>query len=139
MNAVLGRIHPVLVVLVALLVGLGGCAGPVEVTRTFTPTAASRVDADKLRPVAVIREDVSFPVPAGSRVEADQIVRRDGQRLALQPTDAVVMRGMLAPDETIPEAAAWSRRGGPVRSPPVSSCWGCRTCPPPTSARRRRA
>jgi hypothetical protein len=91
-----------LVVLAGLLAGLGGCAGPVEVTRTFTPTAASRVDAAKLRPVAVIREDVSFAVPAGSRVEADQIVRRDGQTLALQPTDAVVMRGLLAPDESIP-------------------------------------
>jgi hypothetical protein len=101
-------------VLAALLVGLAGCAGPVEVTRTFTPTAASRVDADTLHPVAIVREGVSFPVPAGSRVEADQIVRRDGKTLALQSTDGVVMHGIVAPDESIPGGGRVesSRRSG---------------------------
>lgn len=96
-----------------LLVGLAGCAGPVAVTRTFTPTAASRVDADKMQPVAVVREGVSFAVPAGSRVEADQIVRLDGRVLPLQSTDGVVMHGIIAPDHTVPG-------GGRV----VSSRWG---------------
>ena len=101
-------------VMAVLLAGLGGCGGSVEVTRTFTPTAASRVDADQLRPVAIVREGVSFPVPAGSRVEADRIVRRDGETLALQPTDGVVMRGVVAPDQSIPGGGRVesSRRGG---------------------------
>lgn len=89
-------------VLTALLPWVSGCAGPVEVTRTFTPTAASRVDGEKLKPVALIREGARFPVPAGSRVEADQIVRRDGVTIPLYRGDGVVMHGYVAPDQSVP-------------------------------------
>ena len=76
--------------------------GPVEVTRSFTPTAASRVDADKLRAMAVVRDGERVPVPAGSRVDADQIVAPDGRVMALRKTDAVVMTGRIEPDHAIP-------------------------------------
>jgi hypothetical protein len=89
-------------VLAAIVPVLVACAGPVEVTRTFTPTAASRVDGDKLKAVAVVRDGERIPVPAGSRVDADQIVARDGRTMALRRTDAVVMHGLIAPDESIP-------------------------------------
>jgi hypothetical protein len=90
------------VVLAAMFPWLVGCAGPVEVTRTFTPTAASRVDADKLKPVAVVRDGERIPLPRGARVEADQIVRRDGRVIPLVRTDGVVMHGFVAPDESVP-------------------------------------
>ncbi|HEY3820854.1 MAG TPA: hypothetical protein VGL81_27005 [Polyangiaceae bacterium] len=91
--------------LIAALVCAGtGCAGSVEVTRTFTPTAASRIDADKLQPVAILREGVRTPLPRGARVEADRMVLAGPRKLsaALRPTDGIVMQGRLAPGEPIP-------------------------------------
>ena len=81
-----------------------GCAGSVEVTRTFTPTAASRVDTDKLQPVAIVREGVRTPVPAGATVEADRMVLAGPRKrsTALRRTDGIEMRGMLASGESIP-------------------------------------
>jgi len=99
-NRCLGTV--LMTVVMTLLPWVGGCAGPVEVTRTFTPTAASRVDGDKLKATAVVRDGARIPVPQGSRVEADRIVARDGRTMALHGSDGVVMHGFIAPDEVIP-------------------------------------
>ena len=49
-----------------------GCAGAVDVTRTFTPKAASRVTTDVMRPVAIVRGEERIALPPGSRVEVDR-------------------------------------------------------------------
>ncbi|HEY8041150.1 MAG TPA: hypothetical protein VIF15_15190 [Polyangiaceae bacterium] len=79
-----------------------GCAGSVEVTRTFTPTAASRVQGEKLQPTAILRDDERIPLPPGSRVEADQVVTPRGHVVELRRTDGVEMHGKIAPGDSIP-------------------------------------
>jgi hypothetical protein len=107
---------PRLALATSLLVALAGCAGSVEVTRTFTPTAASRVDTDKLQPVAIVREGVRTPVAPGARVEADRMVLAGPRKLsaALRSTDGIEMSGHLVPGESIPGGGRVesSRSGG---------------------------
>ena len=110
------RLFPRLALAAAMLSGLVGCAGSVEVTRTFTPTAASRVDADKLQPVAILREGVRTELPPGAQVEADRVVLAGPRRLSaqLRPSDGIEMHGNLAPGESIPGGGRVesSRSGG---------------------------
>jgi hypothetical protein len=99
--------HPsrlALVALAALLLSeIVGCAGTVEVTRTFTPTAASRIDGEKLRPVAIVRDGERLTVPPGTGVEADRLVGPGGRgSFPLRSSDAVEMRGYLGPGDSIP-------------------------------------
>jgi hypothetical protein len=87
----------------ALVFGLTGCAGEVGVTRTLTPTAASRVDGAKLQPVAIVRDGERLNVPPGTRVEADRLVGPAGRgSFALRSTDEVEMHGRFGPGESIP-------------------------------------
>jgi hypothetical protein len=69
-----GKTAVLVVLATAGLFGTSGCAGSIEVTRTFAPTAASRVSSDKLEAVAVVRGETRIPIPRGSRVEADRVV-----------------------------------------------------------------
>jgi hypothetical protein len=101
------KLLPRLTLAAAMVLSLAsgtGCAGSVEVTRTFTPTAASRVDTDKLQPVAILREGVRTPLPPGATVEADRVVLAGRRHLSaeLRSTDAIEMHGQLAPGESIP-------------------------------------
>ncbi len=88
-----------------------GCAGAVDVTRTFTPKAASRVSRDALQPVAILRGEERIPLPAGTRVEADRVlvpsrtvrgVGKPAQAFELQPSDGIEMHGKLEPGSAIP-------------------------------------
>jgi hypothetical protein len=99
--------------LVAALLGLGstGCAGAVDVTRTFTPNAASRISTDAMHPVAIVRGEERIALPPGSRVEVDRVlvaprvvrgVERPAHEIALEPTDGIEMRGKVEPGEVIP-------------------------------------
>jgi hypothetical protein len=94
-----------------LLLTTTGCAGAVDVTRTFTPRAASRVPTDTMQPVAIIRGEERIALPPGSRVEVDRVlvaprrvrgVERPAHEVALEPTDGVEMRGKLEPGASIP-------------------------------------
>jgi len=50
-----------------------GCAGSVEVTRTYTPSAAADVQSDKFVPVAVVRGAHRIALPQGARVEDGRV------------------------------------------------------------------
>src|SRR5579863_9687662 len=61
----------------ALLFALAvtGCAGPVEVTRTYTPQAAVQAQSEtSLHPVAIVRPGGRVPLPPDARLEADRVV-----------------------------------------------------------------
>jgi hypothetical protein len=88
-----------------------GCAGAVEVTRTFTPKAASRVTSDVMQPVAIVRGEERIALPPGSRVEVDRArvpprrvdgVEQPAHEIALEPTDGIEMRGKVEPGAGIP-------------------------------------
>ena len=85
--------------LLLLLLTTTGCAGAVDVTRTFTPKAASRVPMDAMQPVAIIRGEERIALAPGSRVEVDRVlvaphrvrgVERPAHEVALEPTDGPI-------------------------------------------------
>jgi hypothetical protein len=115
-----------------LLLAMTGCAGSVEVTRTFTPQAATQAQA-QLRPVAIVRAEDRIPLPGDVRIEprrivlspARQVVRkftpgdtvaqltrppddvRDSRTdatnvILLQPSDTIEMHGTFKPDDALP-------------------------------------
>jgi hypothetical protein len=52
-----------------------GCAGPVQVTRTYTPRAAMQAQSETpLQPVAIVRPEGRIPLPSDARVETDRVV-----------------------------------------------------------------
>ena len=93
-----------------LLLASTGCAGSVEVTRTYAPQAALQAQNEsRLRPVAVVRSNERVTLPSDARLEPNRVVlptgesSRDGPTtLSLGPGDSVEMRGSFQPDETVP-------------------------------------
>lgn len=95
----------------ALASATTGCAGAVDVTRTFTPSAAARISADTMQPVAVIRGEERIALPKGSRVEADRVlvaprrhhgVEQPGRVMDLEASDGIEMHGKMEPGASIP-------------------------------------
>jgi hypothetical protein len=87
------------------LIGLLGCAGPVEVTRVLSADEASRAQTSSFEAVAVVREDGNrVELPAGTRItrgravltHADSYVHKLGPRDVIETDDAgriVAVRG----------------------------------------------
>jgi hypothetical protein len=78
----------------AILFALGvtGCAGPVEVTRTYTPQAAVQAQSETaLHPVAIVRPGGRVPIPPDARVEPNRVVfSREGLYVhKLAPGDVI--------------------------------------------------
>jgi hypothetical protein len=72
--------------------GALGCAGNVEVTRTYTPQAAAELHDTKLEPVAIVRGADRIPLPPGARVAGDRVVvpAHDGEYVhKLAPGDVL--------------------------------------------------
>lgn len=59
--------------LAALAALVGGCAGPVEVTRLVAPSDAAMYRSTKLRPTAVLRGDGRAELPDGALVDAKEV------------------------------------------------------------------
>jgi hypothetical protein len=57
-----------------LLLGATACAGSMEVTRTYTPDAAARMQREKMVAVAVVRGADRVALPEGARVEGHRVV-----------------------------------------------------------------
>ncbi len=74
--------------LAALLVGTG-CAGSVEVTRTYTPAAAAEVQSDKFVPVAIVRGSTRVALPQGARVQDGRVVLQRLYVHKLSPRDTL--------------------------------------------------
>lgn len=66
-----------------------GCAGNLEVTRTYTPTQAASMPQGKLVPVAVIRGAQRIPLPATARIEGNRVVLPAGHVHKLAPGDVI--------------------------------------------------
>jgi hypothetical protein len=71
------------------LLTINGCAGSVEVTRTYTPSAAAEVQSDKFVPVAVMRGADRIPLPKDARVEDGRVVVRALYVHKLRPRDVI--------------------------------------------------
>jgi hypothetical protein len=58
-----------------LLLAITGCAGPMEVTRTYTPQAAVQAQNETpLHPVAIVRPEGRAPLPGDARLEAGRVL-----------------------------------------------------------------
>ncbi len=91
----------------ALAVGFAGvtaaCAGTVEVTRTYPPADAARIDETRFRPTAVIRDGARVALPEGARAAHDRVVLPgEPGTIALEPSDGVEMRGEVGPGDDVP-------------------------------------
>jgi hypothetical protein len=52
-----------------------GCAGPIEVTRTYAPQAAVQAQSETaLHPVAIVRADGRIPLPSDARLEPGRVL-----------------------------------------------------------------
>jgi hypothetical protein len=61
--------------LLLFALAMTGCAGPIEVTRTYTPQAAAQAQSDAaLHPVAIVRPGERIPLPSEARVEPGRVV-----------------------------------------------------------------
>jgi hypothetical protein len=80
------RVHGALTV--SLLASLG-CAGPVQVTRTYTPEAAQRMQSEKMVPIAVVRGAEHVDLPVGARVEGRKVVLPRAHVHKLRPGDVI--------------------------------------------------
>jgi hypothetical protein len=72
-----------------LLLGAAGCAGPVEVTRTYTAASAADRQREGMVPVAVVRGSDRVALPAGARVEGRGIVMPRTHVHRLAPGDVI--------------------------------------------------
>lgn len=72
-----------------LLLGAAGCAGSVEVTRTYTPDVAARMQVQKMVAVAVVRGDERVALPAGARIEGHTVVLPHAHVHKLAPGDVI--------------------------------------------------
>jgi hypothetical protein len=68
-----------------------GCAGPVEVTRTFTPDAAAAAQSDRFEPVAIVRGSQRIAIPPTARLEHDRVALPTADPFAyeLAPGDVI--------------------------------------------------
>jgi hypothetical protein len=76
-------------VYVSLLLGVTGCAGPVEVTRTYTAASAADRQREGMVPVAVVHGADRVALPPGSRVEGRGIVMPRTHVHRLAPGDVI--------------------------------------------------
>jgi hypothetical protein len=59
----------------SLLMVSTGCAGPVEITRTYTPQAAVQAQSETaLHPVAIVRAAARIPLPSDARLESGRVL-----------------------------------------------------------------
>jgi hypothetical protein len=67
--------HPVNRTAALFLLVVTGCAGPIEVTRTYAPQAAVQAQSEAaLHPVAIVRGDGRIPLPGDARLESGRIL-----------------------------------------------------------------
>jgi hypothetical protein len=66
-----------------------GCAGPVQVTRTYTPEAAARMQDEKMVAVAVVRGQGRVRLPEGARIEGRRVVMPRTHVHKLAPGDVI--------------------------------------------------
>ncbi len=75
-----------------LVVGVVGCAGPVEISRVLTVSEAAQAQSPTFTPTMIVREGNRIPLPRGARIV--------GQRAVLARTGDEYVH-TLAPDDVI--------------------------------------
>lgn len=75
--------------LIVSLLGGPGCAGPVAVTRTYTPDQAARMQGQNMVVTAVMHGDQRIPLPRGARVAGHTVVLPRAHVHRLAPGDVI--------------------------------------------------
>jgi hypothetical protein len=73
----------------SLLLGVTGCAGPVQVTRTYKAATAAEKQREGMVPVAVVRGPDRVALPRGARVEGREVVMPRTHVHKLAPGDVI--------------------------------------------------